>query len=116
MVRQMPCFCWLPKSTWMSSTTVSVPLVPTVMSESNEVMTQPSSALVFAGERTATAARIGTISNQRRIGCPYIAKSMTEIRHDIRNVAIIAHVDHGKATLVDALLKQRHTFADNQQV
>ncbi len=40
--------------------------------------------------------------------------SMVLDRSKIRNVAIIAHVDHGKTTLVDGLLKQSHTFRDNQ--
>ncbi len=38
------------------------------------------------------------------------------IRNDLRNIAIIAHVDHGKTTLVDQMLKQGGTFRDNQVV
>src|SRR5437588_4588042 len=40
---------------------------------------------------------------------------MTKERNDIRNIAIIAHVDHGKTTLVDAMLRQSGTFRENEQ-
>lgn len=43
-------------------------------------------------------------------------KSQLVRRRDVRNIAIVAHVDHGKTTLVDAMLKQAKVFRDNQFV
>ena len=42
--------------------------------------------------------------------------NVAEKRENIRNIAIIAHVDHGKTTLVDGMLRQSGIFRENEQV
>jgi translation initiation factor 2 gamma subunit (eIF-2gamma) len=44
------------------------------------------------------------------------ALGAAELRDDLRNIAIVAHVDHGKTTLVDAMLRQSAVFRDNEKV
>jgi GTP-binding protein len=56
---------------------------------------------------------MGIASSTGRV---YRGKMSTQIRSDRRNVAIIAHVDHGKTTLVDAMLQQAGAFTDHEEL
>ena len=63
----------------------------------------------------------GPITSDNRIPCrprptPRRPVATAAIRADLRNVAIVAHVDHGKTTLVDAMLRQTGAFRSNQAV
>jgi len=56
-----------------------------------------------------------TPATRRRVAS-FCEAHLTSTRDDIRNIAIIAHVDHGKTTLVDGMLKQSNIFRQNEQV
>ncbi|XP_062117670.1 putative elongation factor TypA-like SVR3, chloroplastic [Humulus lupulus] len=78
----------------------------------------------FSTAKTALKFRSGNSISRKPIKCSVSEateaatekKSQLKRRSDIRNIAIVAHVDHGKTTLVDAMLKQSKVFRDNQFV
>src|SRR5215212_2323580 len=75
----------------------------------------PAEPCGVAAERTAI-----NLDRKRRVRSltapPLASTAMLVTREDIRNVAIVAHVDHGKTTLVDAMLWQSGAFRANQDV
>ena len=85
------------------------------------IATQRVAAPVAAAQRAPTAGsarqprRAMSVRSKAIAEPEAAAKQLTE-RDDVRNIAIIAHVDHGKTTLVDAMLAQSKVFRENEKV
>src|SRR4051794_2808698 len=98
-------------TTW----TIRSPGIPAV---STRAAPSRSPRIDLTGYRhsSATCTRAATTVERpifRALPCPAVSSA---IRTDLRNVAIVAHVDHGKTTLVDAMLWQSGSFRENQDV
>src|SRR3712207_2264349 len=65
---------------------------------------------------TATRPSLTLETKRIRMSAPTSPTVPTSVRSDLRNVAIVAHVDHGKTTLVDAMLWQAGAFGEHQHV
>ena len=114
----------------LAANTIHTPLLP-----NNTTLPKTSSFQPFFSNQllglplSSSSSSASSLTAAKRFSCRPIKCSVSEAtepktekkrqllrRGDVRNIAIVAHVDHGKTTLVDAMLKQTKVFRDNQFV
>lgn len=66
--------------------------------------------------RMTSNLRVASVATESVTSIVANADSSVVSRDELRNIAIVAHVDHGKTTLVDSMLRQSNIFRDNQEV